>query len=155
MSPRYFEDIHPGETHAFGHHTLSEDELTDFAQDFDPQPFHIDDEAARNSIFGGLIASGWHTAALMMRLFVEHVLNECATIGSPGFDELRWHKPVRPGDTLSVGATCINCRPSHSQPGVGSADYDLEVFNQDEQLVASVRYIVLVRRRVDVGSRPD
>lgn len=152
MSLRYFEAIQPGETHAFGHYTLSEDEVTEFAQDFDPQPFHIDDEAARNSIFGGLIASGWHTAALMMRLFVEYVLQDCATVGSPGFDDLRWHQPVRPGDTLHVQATCLDCRPSRSQPALGSVDYELKVFNQDEQLVASVIYIVLMRRRGDTES---
>ena len=147
MSLRFFEDFRPGEQLEFGSYTLGEDELTDFAQDYDPQPFHIDDEAARNSIFGGLIASGWHTGAIMMRLFVENVLQDCATIGSPGFDDLRWHKPVRPGDTLRVQANCAATRPTDNRPEIGEVDYQIRVLNQHDELVASLVYIVLVRRR--------
>ena len=153
MSQRFFEDFRPGESLSFGGYTLSEDELTDFAQDFDPQPFHIDDEAARNSIFGGLIASGWHTAAVMMKLFVENVLLDCATIGSPGFNDLRWHQPVRPGDTLRVEASCVDTRPCGSHPEIGAVEYELKVFNQHDELVASLRYIVLVRRRETIEAR--
>ncbi len=147
MSLQFFEDFQPGESRTFGNYTLGEDEITDFAHDYDPQPFHIDNEAARNSIFGGLIASGWHTAAVMMQLFVENILQDCATVGSPGFDELRWHKPVRPGDTLHVEATCMDTRPSASRPEIGAVDYALKVHNQHDELVASVVYIVLLRRR--------
>ncbi len=153
MSQRFFEDFRPGESQSFGSYTLSEEELTDFAQDYDPQPFHIDDEAARNSIFGGLIASGWHTAAVTMKLFVENVLLDCATIGSPGFDDLRWHQPVRPEDTLRVEATCVSPRPSGSRPEIGTVEYELKVFNQHDELIASLRYIVLVRRRETIEAR--
>ncbi|MEI8183847.1 MAG: MaoC family dehydratase, partial [Desulfomonile sp.] len=104
---RYFEDYVPGSVHEFGSIAVEEAEMINFARRFDPQPFHIDPEAAKQSIFGGLIASGWHTASLAMRLLVDHYISHVASLGSPGVDELRWLKPVRPGDTLSVRITLL------------------------------------------------
>src|SRR5262245_65071425 len=105
IAPRYFEDYVAGATHEFGSILVEEAEVVSFAKRFDPQPFHIDPEAASQSIFGGLIASGWHSASLMMRLIVDHYLAHASSLGSPGVDELRWLKPVRPGDELSIRAT--------------------------------------------------
>lgn len=154
MRQRFFEDIVTGTPREFGSHTITEEDITEFAQNYDPQPFHIDDEAARHSIFGGLIASGWYTAAVMMRMFVEHELHDCATIGSPGFDDLRWLQPVRPGDTLRVRATCIDKQPSRSQPGLGSLRYEIHILNQHDETVASLVYIVLVQTRDSQPRRP-
>ena len=102
---RYFEDYLPGAVHDLGSITIGEAEIIEFARRFDPQPFHIDPEAAKQSAFGGLIANGWHTASLAMRLLVDHYVSRVASLGSPGADEVRWRKPVRPGDTLSVRVT--------------------------------------------------
>jgi acyl dehydratase len=99
---RYFEDYVEGDVHRFGTIAVKADEIVAFANQFDPQTLHTDLEAAKSGPFGGLIASGWHTAGLMTRLFIDHYLTKVASLGSPGGDELRWVKPVRPGDTLSV-----------------------------------------------------
>ena len=107
VEQRYFEDYIIGESHTFGAISVEADEVIAFAKRFDPQPFHTDPEAGKLSIYGGMIASGWHTAALMMRLFVDHYLSHVASLGSPGVDELRWLKPVYPGDVLSLRVTVI------------------------------------------------
>ena len=104
VEDRYFEDYVPGEVHEFGSIGVKEAEMIDFARRFDPQPFHTDPEKAKKSMFGALIASGWFTASLAMRLKVDHFISHVASLGSPGVDELRWLKPVRPGDTISTGA---------------------------------------------------
>ncbi len=115
----YFEDYVVGTVHEFGSVTVEEAEVIAFAQRFDPQPFHIDAMAAKQSVFGGLIASGWHTAAMMMGMIVEHYLAQSASLGSPGIDELRWLKPVRPGDTLTARVTVLETRRSRSKPDRG------------------------------------
>src|SRR5215475_3072288 len=105
IESRYFEDYVAGTVYTFGSTKVDEADIVRFAREYDPQPFHIDPAAARTSPFGGVIASGWHTAAIMMRLVVDHYLSRVASLASPGLDELRWTQPVRPGDTLSVRAT--------------------------------------------------
>jgi len=104
----YWEDFRVGETVAMGNHTFAEEEMIDFARKFDPQPFHIDPVAAKNSYFGELIASGWHTCAVAMRLLCENYINRSASLGSPGIENVRWLKPVRAGDTISYPAWCSN-----------------------------------------------
>ncbi|MBW3620112.1 MAG: MaoC family dehydratase [Actinobacteria bacterium] len=116
---RYFDDLSVGETIALGRTSVSEDEILAFARDFDPQPFHIDPEAAAASIYGGLIASGWHTCGLYMRLLATGFLNDTASLGSPGIDELRWPRPVRPGDELTGRLEILEVRASASRPDRG------------------------------------
>ena len=115
ISDRYFEDYIEGDVHCFGTIAVDADEIVAFATKFDPQSLHTDPVAAKNGPFGGLIASGWHTAGLMTRLFMDHYLTKVASLGSPGGDELRWVKPVRPGDTLSVRVTVLKAVPSKSK----------------------------------------
>ena len=116
VDDRYFEDYVPGAVHQFGDIEVDQAEIISFAKRFDPQIFHTDPEAAKQTIYGGLIASGWHSASLMMRLFVDHYLSHVASLGSPGVDELRWLKPVRPGDTLSLRITVTETKRSRSKP---------------------------------------
>ncbi|MFH0821428.1 MAG: MaoC family dehydratase [Pseudomonadota bacterium] len=150
---RYFEDYLPGAVHEFGSITIGEAEIIEFALRFDPQPFHIDPEAARQSAFGGLIASGWHTVSLTMRLLVDHYVSKPASLGSPGVDEVRWRKPVRPGDTLSVRVTILESKLSRSKPGQGSIRSNIEVLNQHREVVMTWKGIGLVRcrNRTDIG----
>ncbi len=132
---RYWEDFQVGEVSEVGQVTVTEEEIVDFASRYDPQPFHIDAEAARQSPFGGLIASGWHTTALFMGMFVRAVLLDSASLGSPGVDELRWTAPVRPGDTLTGRSTIVDVQPSSKDPRRGTVFTKNEVFNQDGVLV--------------------
>jgi acyl dehydratase len=144
---RYFEDFRVGETDELGGHTLSEGEIVAFARKYDPQPFHVDPEAARATIFGGLIASGWHTCAILMRLSVEAARREqAAATGSPGVDSCRWLKPVRPGDTLSARTEVLEVWPSRSKP-LGFVRRRLEMLNQHGQVVLSLVGISMYRRR--------
>jgi acyl dehydratase len=148
---RYFEDYLPGAVHEFGSITIGEAEIIEFARNFDPQPFHTDPEAAIQSSFGGLIASGWHTASLTMRLLVDHYVSRAASLGSPGVDELRWRKPVRPGDTLSVRVTVIECRLSRSKPGQGTVRSYVEALNQNREVVMTWKGMGLVGCRKRLG----
>lgn len=147
VEPRYFEDYVVGTVRGFGSITVEEAEVIDFARRFDPQPFHTDPEAARQSIYGHLIASGWHTAGLMMRLLVEHYLSPGASLGSPGVDELRWLKPVRPGDTLSVRVTVLEAAVSRSKPDRGLVRSHVEVLNQHGEVVMTMKAMNIVRCR--------
>jgi acyl dehydratase len=113
-----FEDFAPGQSYDCGRHTISEDEIVEFAREYDPQPQHTDPEAAKQSILGGLAASGWHVGALMMRMAVDNFLNKTTSQGSPGVEELRWLKPVRPGDALAFKCEVLETRPS-SKPHRG------------------------------------
>jgi acyl dehydratase len=144
---RYFEDYLPGAVHEFGSITIEEAEIIDFGKKFDPQPFHTDPEAAKQTAFGGLIASGWHTAGLAMRLLVDHYVSAVASLGSPGVDELRWRKPVRPGDTLSCRVTVLESRLSRSKPGQGTIRSYVEVLNQHGEVVMTWKGIGMVRCR--------
>ena len=140
---RYFEDFSPGEVIELGRRTVTREEIVAFARQFDPQPFHLDDEAARNSVYGGLLASGWHTGAISMRLLCDGLLHDTVSLGSPGFDELRWLKPVRPGDTLSGRMTVVECVPSRSKPDRGVVRSVIELRNQHGDVVLSLRGLSL------------
>ena len=136
---RYWEDFAVGDVTAFGPITVDAEEIVEFASRYDPQPFHLDEEAGRATPFGGLIASGWHTSALFMGMFVRAVLLDSASLGSPGVDEIRWTAPVRPGDTLSARSTVTAVQPSSTNPGRGTVFTTNEVFNQDGVLVLSLK----------------
>jgi len=144
---RFFEDYLVGATYEFGSIAVEEQEVIAFARRFDPQPFHVDPEAARQSPFGGLIASGWHTASLMMRLFADHYLAPASSLASPGIDELRWLKPVRPGDELAARVTILEANRSRSKPDRGIIRSYVEVLNQQREVVMSLKAINLVRCR--------
>ena len=134
-APRYFEDYLPGVSHDCGSVSVSQAEIISFATQFDPQPFHVEPGAAARGPFGGLIASGWHTAALVMRQLVDHYLSADASLGSPGLDDLRWPEPVRPGDTLRVRVTAVEARRSASKPDRGILKSLIEAVNQDGRTV--------------------
>src|SRR5665213_4097437 len=136
---RYFEDFKVGDVTEVGPVTVSAEEIVDFASRFDPQPFHIDPEAAKSSSFGGLIASGWHTTALFMGMFVRGILLDSASLGSPGVEEIRWTAPVRPGDQLTGRITVTDVQPSSKNPSRGTVFTTSEVFNQDGTLVMSLK----------------
>ncbi|HEV2592970.1 MAG TPA: MaoC family dehydratase [Gaiellaceae bacterium] len=136
---RYWEDFSAGEVTEIGPVTVSEAEIVEFASRFDPQFFHVDPEAAQGSPYGGLIASGWHTAALFMGMFVRAILLDTASLGSPGIDELRWTVPVRPGDTLHGRVTVDEVRESSKDAKRGTVLTTSEVFNQDDVLVMRIR----------------
>ncbi|MEW5737867.1 MAG: MaoC family dehydratase [Myxococcota bacterium] len=143
----YFEDFTPGMTFEAKGPTLTREAIIEFARQFDPQPFHLDEEAAKKSLFGGLAASGWHTAALAMRMMVDCWMNDSASLGSPGFDELRWVKPVLAGDTLSGRATVLEVKPSQSKPFMGAVRMKWEVFNQKGELVMHTTNWGLIKKR--------
>ncbi len=146
---RYFEDFSVGDATEVGPVTVSETEIVDFAERFDPQPFHIDAEAAKASPFGGLIASGWHTTALFMGMFVRAVLLDSASLGSPGVEEIRWTAPVRPGDTLHGRSTVTDVQPSATNPRRGTVFTTNEVWNQDDTLVLTLKARGFFARRTD------
>jgi acyl dehydratase len=131
----YFEDYVPGSVYEFGSIVVEEEEIIDFATRYDPQVFHTNPDAAQKTIFGGLVASGWHTAAIAMRLLVDHYISHVACLGSPGADELRWLKPVRPGDELSIRVTVLETRRSRSKPDQGIVRSFVEVMNQNREVV--------------------
>ncbi|HYK06822.1 MAG TPA: MaoC family dehydratase [Gaiellaceae bacterium] len=125
-----FEDFAAGQVYELGSRTVTEGELVDFARQWDPQPFHVDPVAAKDSIFGGLIASGWQTGAIWMRMYVDTMLGSAAR-GSPGIEDLRWLAPVRPGDTLTGRLTVLDARPSATRPDRGTIRIRGEMVNQD------------------------
>jgi acyl dehydratase len=143
----YWEDFCPGQVRETGGHTLSEEEMIEFARKYDPQPFHIDSGLAKQTYFGGLIASGWQTASLCMRMICEIYLLEAASLGSPGVDELRWVKPVRPGDTLRLKSTVLETHASASRPDMGTVRSRSEVYNQRGELVMHMSGVGMFRRR--------
>jgi acyl dehydratase len=144
---RYFEDYAPGAVYTAGAIAVTESEIIDFARRYDPQPMHTDPDAASHGRFGGLIASGWHTGAMMMRLFADNFLSPASSLASPGLDELRWYFPVRPGDVLSLRITILEARPSRKNPEQGVLRSHVEVLNQNGAVVMSLTPISLVRRR--------
>jgi acyl dehydratase len=143
----YLEDLVAGEVHELGEHRISREAIVDFAAHWDPQPFHLDEEAGRASIYGGLIASGWHTVVIFMRLFADGLLNRAQAMGSPGVDELRWHRPVRPGDLLRGRVEVLEVRPSRSRPDRGMARLRSVVVNQEGDEVLSFIANVIFGRR--------
>jgi acyl dehydratase len=144
----YFEDLELGAETYFGSYEVTREEVLEFARKYDPQPFHLSDEAAAKTHFGRLAASGWHTTAMTMAVIARHVVDQKqAGLGSPGIDELRWKKPVYPGDTLHVNSRIVDKRPSQSRPDIGSFRTATTVTNQDGEVVMTYTSIVLIRRR--------
>lgn len=145
---QYWEDIEVGAVARFGRYAVTREEVIDFASKYDPQPFHLSDEAAAGTYFGRLSASGWHTGAMTMRMLVENLeKNRQAGLGSPGIENLRWLKPVYPGDTLRVETRVLEKTPSRSRPDMGSYKSEITVFNQDDEPVMSMTSTGLIRRR--------
>jgi acyl dehydratase len=150
----YFDDLQVGDETVFGHYDVTRDEVLEFARKYDPQPFHLSDEEAAKTHFGRLAASGWHTCAMTMAVIARKVVGQDqAGLGSPGVDELRWLKPVYPGDTLHVRGTILEKTPSRSKPELGSFRTRTMVTNQDDVPVMKFTSIVLIRRRPD-GAEP-
>ena len=146
--PRYLEDFEVGERDEYGSYTVTEEEIVDFAEQYDPQPFHVDREAAREAFSGELIASGWHTACIAMRLAVlEGYLQDAAILTGVGVERLAWSEPVRPEDTLSVREEIADKRPSESNPEHGILRIEITVFDQDDREMLSMEWIDLVERR--------
>ena len=144
----YFEDLKVGAETEFGSYEVTREEVLEFAGKYDPQPFHLSDEEAAKTHFGRLAASGWHTCAMTMAVLARHaVAHAHAGLGSPGIDELRWKKPVYPGDTLHVHGKIIETRPSKSRADMGSFRTQTTVTNQQGEVVMSMISIVLIRRR--------
>ena len=144
---RYWDDIKEGQVVELGSRTLDKERMLAFAREFDPQPFHTDEKAAEASIWGGLIASGWLTGSTLMRLFYDGFLKDTASMGSPGIDELRWLKPVRPGDTLSARLTVLETSASRSKPDRGIVRSLMEVLNQHGEVVMTTKGVNFFRRR--------
>ncbi|HXG02878.1 MAG TPA: MaoC family dehydratase [Candidatus Binatia bacterium] len=147
MTTLYLEDFKPGDAFEFGRHTFTREEIVAFARQYDPQPFHVDEEAARRSIYGGLIASGWQTVGVTFRLAVEGLIGRVASLGSPGVDEIRWLRPVRPGDTITARAEVLEVRPSASKPDRGVIRIRYEALNQRGETVLTMVGVGLFGRR--------
>ena len=146
-APRYWDDYEVGQKFDLGSTSFTADEIVDFARQYDPQSFHVDAAAAGQSMFGGLIASGWHVTAKLMRLFVDNYVDQRTALGSPGVDEVRWLKPVRPGDTLSAWVECAGKVPSRSRPEMGIVHEQWRATNQKGELVMTLKGTNMVRRR--------
>ena len=143
----YWEDLFVGKVIELGTRVITREEILDFGRRYDPQPFHTDEVAAKQSIYGGLIASGWQTCAIMMRMIYDGFLLRAACLGSPGVDNVRWLKPVRPGDALRVRMTIVEARPSRSKPDRGTVKLNWEVFNQNDEPVMTIDGVQIYRRR--------
>ncbi|GAA3546896.1 MaoC family dehydratase [Nocardioides daeguensis] len=143
----YLEDFPLGATWELGAYQVTETAIVEFGTQFDPQPFHTDVEAARGSSFGGLVASGWHTSAITTRILVDELYSRAASLGSPGVEEIRWTRPVRPGDSLSVRFTVTESRPSASKPDRGVVHCLVETLNQDGDVVMTLRGAMFFARR--------
>jgi acyl dehydratase len=144
----HFEDFAPGSIAQYGPRTVTREEIVEFAAEFDPQPMHLDEEAARASMLGGLAASGWHTCALVMRMICDWFLLDAASMGAPGVDEVKWLRPVRPGDALTLRRTVIDTRVSNSRPEMGFVKFLYELVNQNGELVMTLTTPAMLRRRV-------
>jgi len=144
---RYFEDFTAGDVSELGRYEVTGEEIVEFARRYDPQPFHVDEEAAAAGPFGGLAASGWHTAAIFMRLFVDGILGDSASMGSPGVEDLRWTAPVKPGDVLTARVRVLETYPSERRADRGTVITQSEVLNQDGVVVMTVRARGFFRRR--------
>ena len=149
---RFFEDYKPSHVYDLGTTTVSETQIIEFARRFDPQPFHLDPVKAATSQFGGIVASGWHTIGLVMRVFVDHYLSRVASLGSPGAEDIRWRIPLRPGDTLRIRATVLEARPSRSKPDRGVVRTLVEATNHADELVFSMIVVSLLGRRQEFSA---
>ena len=152
MTVRYFDDFKVGEFFVSESAALTESEITRFARDFDPQPFHLDHDAAKASPYGGLIASGFHTLSLGFRLFIDTGAIDACGMGSPGMEQICWLQPVRPGDSIRTEARVAEMRPSGSKPDRGVLLMDFEVKNQREEVVLTMRAVHLLRRKGKEGA---
>jgi acyl dehydratase len=153
-SPKlYFEDFAVGEVKTYGPRVIAREEIVAFAVEFDPQPMHLDEEAAKHSMLGGLAASGWHTCSLMMKLICDGFVLDTASMGSPGVDEIKWLAPVRPGDSLSVRATVLESRVSNSKPNRGFVTFRYDVLAGDN-IVMTMKTALMAERRVPGNSGP-
>ena len=144
---RYWEDVKQGEVVELGSRIMDKERMVAFAREFDPQPFHTDEKAAEASIWGGLIASGWLTGSTLMRLLYDGFLKDTASLGSPGIDQLRWLKPVRPGDTITARLTVIEATASRSKPDRGMVRTLMEVLNQHSEIVMTITGVNFLSRR--------
>ena len=151
---RYFEDYAASRVYEFGTITVNEEKIIEFAKLFDPQYFHVDPVKAAASQFGGIIASGWHTAGLTMRLYADHYLSHVASLASPGIDELRWPNPLRPGDTIRIRVTVLETRLSRSKPDRGIVRARVETVNQRDEVVLSMNAVSILARR-DAPAMPS
>ena len=147
FAQRYFDDYPVGEVTEFGDYPITEDEIVDFARRYDPQPFHVDAEAARGTLYGGLIASGWMTGSCAMRMMVDHYISPVASMGSPGLDEIRWLQPVRAGERLRTRATVLEANRSRSKPDRGMIRFQWEVLRQGGAVVMSMKGWGMYRTR--------
>ena len=153
--PRFFwEDFPAGHAREFGGLQVTREAVIAFAREFDPQPFHLDDAAAEASLFGRLAASGWHTCAMAMRMMCDAYLLETASLGSPGIDDLKWLKPVYPGDTLYARLSVLEARPMASRPGVGLVKSHWDVKNQHDEVVLTMQGWNMFRRRPVAAEPP-
>lgn len=143
----YFEDFQPGQVFDLGSASVTEEEIIAFAERYDPQPFHLSPERARESPFGGIIASGIHTLGLFMRLFADRLLNDAISLASPGMDDVRWRKPVRPGDTLRARGTVEECTPSRSRPEMGIVRFTHTLVNDADEVVMTLTSTQFLGRR--------
>lgn len=149
----YWEDLAPGRRFALGAHRVTEEEILAFGREFDPQPFHVDPERAQETVFGGLIASGWHSASVWMRLWVDAVLSHAASLGASGVEQLQWRRPVRPGDLLSGSAEVLSRRPSASRPERGWTQVRGELVDEGGEVkVSMVAWGLFGRRPAGPGS---
>jgi acyl dehydratase len=147
METLCFEDFQPGEIVEFGDYEVTAAEIVEFAREFDPQPFHLDAAAAADTFAGGLIASGWHTACILMRMICNGFLDRSTSQGGPGVEALEWTKPVRPGDRLRARRTTLSARALRSRPTVGLVEFQFEVFNQNEDVVMRQKNAIFFLRR--------
>jgi acyl dehydratase len=151
----FWEDFAEGSVAEYGPRLVPADEIVAFAAEFDPQPMHLDDNAARATMLGGLGASGWHTCALMMRIIVDGFVGRSASMGSPGVEEAKWLRPVRPGDHLTVRATVLEKRASQSRPGMGTVKFLFEVVNQAGDVVMALITPLMIARRAAADAASD
>ena len=147
MSLLHWEDFAAGSVARYGPRTITREEILAFAAEFDPQPMHADEEAARATMLGGLIASGWHTCALAMRMIADGFVLKSASMGSPGVEEARWLRPVRPGDSLTLRASVVETRPSGSRPGMGLIKFHYEMLDQSDNCVMTLVSTMMIARR--------
>ncbi|MGE0734987.1 MAG: MaoC family dehydratase [Alphaproteobacteria bacterium] len=147
VGDQYFEDFKIGDVFGTESHTFAEDEIVAFAKLYDPQSFHVDPVAAKSNQYGGIIASGWQVGCITFRKLIDSGFLRGGGMGSPGLDEVRWHKPVRPGDTVYLTASCTSVRPSNTRTDRGYADFLVEVWNQKDERVMSYKVVEILRRR--------
>ena len=155
MSKLYFEDFKLNAAMTYGAYPVTADEIRAFASEYDPQPMHLDDKAASKSLLGGLAASGWHTCSIMMRMIIDGFLHNAASMGSGGIDELRWVKPVRPGDMLHMRHVITGSRASQTKPDRGFVNFHFQLMNQNNELVMEQRNGIMFERRPQPAAAKD